>query len=299
MKRCPQCKRVYADQTLNFCLEDGALLSGATDPNAGETARSASDAPTEVLRSEDLPHNAGTPTLPSWNPQPVDPVYRPPQPRPAGQGRKILLMIVFGVLLMSVAVMAYLLVRKESKKNPVDVYALTNNTNSANANTSPVSTASVTPVPTATPSPSATPSASPTPTPNMAAARSDVMAVMGSWAESLRKQDLGSNLRLYADYLDAFYQLGSASREQVRTNRQAIFARYYSSTDVQLSNISIEFDSSGTKATVTYDNDYNWRGGAKYLTGKSHNMMIISRVGLRWLITSEKHLKTYYENNGN
>jgi hypothetical protein len=26
MKRCPQCTRVYADDTLNFCLDDGAQL---------------------------------------------------------------------------------------------------------------------------------------------------------------------------------------------------------------------------------------------------------------------------------
>jgi hypothetical protein len=26
MKRCPQCKRGYTDETLNFCLDDGAAL---------------------------------------------------------------------------------------------------------------------------------------------------------------------------------------------------------------------------------------------------------------------------------
>ena len=156
-----------------------------------------------------------------------------------------------------------------------------------------------TPTPTVTPSVRPTPSATPTPTPNTAAARSEVLAVMNSWAESLRRQDLGGNLRLYADHLDAYYQLGSASREQVRANRQAIFARYYSSTGVQLSNISIALDSSGTKATVSYDNTYDWRGGAKSLVGKSHNEMILSKVGTQWLITSEKHLQTYYENSGN
>src|SRR3982751_1530181 len=67
MKRCPQCRRDYTDETLNFCLDDGAaLLDGpgshsepATailhppEPQGEATTRShltATD-PTTVLRS--------------------------------------------------------------------------------------------------------------------------------------------------------------------------------------------------------------------------------------------------------
>jgi hypothetical protein len=79
----------------------------------------------------------------------------------------------------------------------------------------------------------------------------------------------------------------------VRSDRQAIFSKFYSSTDVQLDNISVELDPSGTEARVTYDNSYNWRGGSKYLIGKSHNAMNLSKQGSRWLITSEEHLGSY------
>lgn len=34
MKKCPQCKRTFPDDTLAFCLADGALLSAPYDPNA-------------------------------------------------------------------------------------------------------------------------------------------------------------------------------------------------------------------------------------------------------------------------
>jgi hypothetical protein len=34
MKKCPQCKRTYADESFSFCLEDGALLSASYDPDA-------------------------------------------------------------------------------------------------------------------------------------------------------------------------------------------------------------------------------------------------------------------------
>ena len=34
MKRCPQCNRTYADETLTYCLADGSLLSAPYDPEA-------------------------------------------------------------------------------------------------------------------------------------------------------------------------------------------------------------------------------------------------------------------------
>jgi hypothetical protein len=33
MKRCPECRRIYEDETLNFCLDDGARLIDASRPN--------------------------------------------------------------------------------------------------------------------------------------------------------------------------------------------------------------------------------------------------------------------------
>ena len=34
MKACPTCNRTYEDDTLAFCLDDGARLSPANDPQA-------------------------------------------------------------------------------------------------------------------------------------------------------------------------------------------------------------------------------------------------------------------------
>jgi len=44
MKQCPECKRVYADETLNFCLDDGAWLAGAAGSSAVD------EPATEILR---------------------------------------------------------------------------------------------------------------------------------------------------------------------------------------------------------------------------------------------------------
>src|SRR5512144_1737059 len=39
MKRCPECRRDYTDETLNFCLDDGAaLVDGPASGNEPATA---------------------------------------------------------------------------------------------------------------------------------------------------------------------------------------------------------------------------------------------------------------------
>ncbi len=50
MKRCPECRRDYTDETLNFCLDDGtALLEGPSSTEEPATAiLSALDAPTQA-----------------------------------------------------------------------------------------------------------------------------------------------------------------------------------------------------------------------------------------------------------
>lgn len=57
MKSCPQCQRVYSDETLNYCLEDGASLVGNPDIHNSETAFltpsiSSSDAKTRSIEAE-------------------------------------------------------------------------------------------------------------------------------------------------------------------------------------------------------------------------------------------------------
>ncbi len=55
MKQCPQCSRTYADESITFCLADGALLSAPYDSEATQRiplARSTNPPPTEVLPSQ-------------------------------------------------------------------------------------------------------------------------------------------------------------------------------------------------------------------------------------------------------
>jgi hypothetical protein len=36
MKCCPKCKRTYSDDTISFCLEDGAILTAPSEPLINE-----------------------------------------------------------------------------------------------------------------------------------------------------------------------------------------------------------------------------------------------------------------------
>jgi hypothetical protein len=64
MKRCPKCNRTYRDETLRFCLEDGAALtavgrspSDEATRRSGPGARDSDPAPTEIMPGP------GSPTL--------------------------------------------------------------------------------------------------------------------------------------------------------------------------------------------------------------------------------------------
>jgi serine/threonine-protein kinase len=49
MKECPECKRIYRDETLNFCLDDGAaLLNGPAHGNEPSTAVLPGSSPSEA-----------------------------------------------------------------------------------------------------------------------------------------------------------------------------------------------------------------------------------------------------------
>ncbi len=68
MKICPSCNRTYADETLNFCLDDGSTLSysGGPEKRSLPVTRLGGPAPTEILNPgptpSDSPQSHSTPT---------------------------------------------------------------------------------------------------------------------------------------------------------------------------------------------------------------------------------------------
>jgi thioredoxin 1 len=51
MKRCPTCKRTYADDSITFCLEDGSLLSAPYNAQTTPASSRTDPPPTEMMHS--------------------------------------------------------------------------------------------------------------------------------------------------------------------------------------------------------------------------------------------------------
>src|SRR5712671_4305269 len=109
MKLCPKCKRKYEDETLKFCLEDGAALSVAgRDPDPPATEFMPRVQPT-------LKSSAGS-TIPSY-PNAGD--FRPPQSE-ARASNPILTAGVVAIVLLLVALVgiaAYFVIKQTSGDN--------------------------------------------------------------------------------------------------------------------------------------------------------------------------------------
>src|ERR1041385_2975939 len=94
MKRCPQCNREYADDTLRFCLEDGTSLIGS---------RSSSEPPpTEILPPRQRPtERSSEPTLPAYH---VTPSMAAPPDGPRRANPLLVAGVIAIVLLLIVLV---------------------------------------------------------------------------------------------------------------------------------------------------------------------------------------------------
>ena len=108
MKRCPTCQRTYTDDSLTFCLQDGAPLLAVGDASSASYDQGAK---TEILNqpvgptiASPRPDSVTVPqqriTNPSWSdiaPQPVAPATQPPTRNRA---------LTAGVIVISVLLLA-------------------------------------------------------------------------------------------------------------------------------------------------------------------------------------------------
>ena len=126
MKRCPVCMRDYADETLNFCLDDGAaLLEG---PASGDT-------PTAVLTSPLTSTEAPTRMMAS---DPSSAASVPIQRR-SGFGMKAA--AVAGVLFVLIGASYFVVIKPRAKSDsasgPIQIERLTTNARATSAAISP------------------------------------------------------------------------------------------------------------------------------------------------------------------
>lgn len=151
MKSCPTCRRIYADDTLRFCLEDGAPLNTETRPGAERTLalpearETGGPAPTKLLDDPAL-----APTLPArGKPSTVTQRAEPTRAPKRSTASVVALTVVATLLLLGLGgVVAWQMMKDDKQAGGKDE----GNGNVVGPGTN-VSTPSQTATPTATPPP--------------------------------------------------------------------------------------------------------------------------------------------------
>ncbi|MEO6391333.1 MAG: nuclear transport factor 2 family protein [Pyrinomonadaceae bacterium] len=313
MKRCPVCNNQYSDESLRFCLQDGAALvagnpstgtGSAVEPDSMPTLHSGSD-PTLILPAELRDRSAPTLVFPTNVPSPSEPTLAAPasgaetirqlrQPTQSGYDRKprntalVVALTVMATLIVAafVAGGAWLLFWREGVR--------TDASNSPNLNRA--NDPGPSPSPTGSPNTRETPT--PTPTPkvvNATAIRDEVTAVLDAWASAARARDAAANISYYTDTLNPYFNRSSYPASKVRDERARIY-EMYKTIDIDLADIKITPGPDGETAIATLDKTWTFEGDAKYSSGSVRAQMWFAKRNGRWLITGEKDLKVYYLN---
>jgi hypothetical protein len=306
MKRCPTCQRRYADETLNFCLEDGAPLV-EVNPSTQETLalETGEPPPTEILDP------ALAPTFGTRNAKPATPTARQQAratrreevqnfapgaaaPPPARSTTSVVALTVAAtILLLGLGGLgAWLLLRDTDGGGGTEVARDGGNTD---ARPTPTNTPDLRGGNTSTPTVTQTP-ATPTPTPrDTTGARREVAGALEGWRRTLTNPDFNAHMAYYADMLHTYYNAKNVEVGTVRSNVARAYSTY-DTFDVRIDNLQIEVDPSGERAVATFDKTFKFASGQKVFEGAGLNRFWFEKINGRWLITGEKDLKTYYVN---
>ncbi|HEX8352443.1 MAG TPA: hypothetical protein VF611_06085, partial [Pyrinomonadaceae bacterium] len=103
------------------------------------------------------------------------------------------------------------------------------------------------------------------------------------------------HMRHYADTLETFYKRQNVPAAQVRADRSRAFVRY-DQMEVELSNVEVTPDPTGTRATVAFDKSWDFDSPDKNSKGSVRQQLTLVRAGGRWLINGERDLQVYFTN---
>lgn len=299
MKRCPNCQTTYADDSLQFCLEDGTPLAQISNQNSADYFNTESETVVSPKRVEPIRFEppSSYQTNDANRQQSETVVIEKRETKKSNTAAIVTLSVLGTILLLGLGGLGAWLYFS-NKKTQVAV-GVNNNTTQPNrspnanaANNQNTNTNLAAP----SPSPTATPTAQPTLKPEVAKAiTTDVQDVVDDWKNSTENGDLDAHISQYADTVD-YYKAGRVNVSRVRADRDRAFAAYHT-ISINLSNVKVTPDASGEKATVVLDKEWNFEGEQKFSTGKVQQQLTLGKINGRWLITGEKDLKIYYTQN--
>jgi len=286
MRICPTCRTQYTDDTLRYCLQDGAAL----------VEQLQSDTPTVAFKKEHETVEASAKTssrsgVTTSSDEELTRVAaaKKNSGRPSGLWMALVatLGVVFVVVLAgALGIWLYL---KEGGTVPTSSNNANVNVNgslSGNSGTNPP-----TPIPFPSNTPTPVPLPTPTPQVNSEEARKEVSQTIYGWKSMAESKNLDAYMGNYADTVD-YYNHSGASRSYVRSDKARAF-EMYDSISVDLSNMNVSVDESGNKATATFDKEWDFQG-SRNSSGKVQTQLKLRNVNGRWLIVGERDLRVYY-----
>jgi len=295
MKQCPNCQTTYADDNLQFCLQDGTRLAQISDQNlpnddTGEPATVISPKRVETIRFE--PPSSYQTNRSNW--ETSQPIIVERETPKSNTAMVVILSVLGTTLLLGLGGLGAWLYFDNRKTEVVAVNVSSKPQNRpANANAAVNQNANAN---LASPSPTATPTVQPTLKPEAVKAVSDdVKDVVDEWKNTTENLDLDEHLSQYADTVD-YYKAGRVNVSRIRADRERAFTNY-DSISINLDNVKVTPDTSGEKATVVMDKEWDFQGTEKNSSGKVQQQLTFGKINGRWRITGEKDLKVYYTGN--
>lgn len=291
MKYCPNCRTEYADDSLQYCLQDGTPL--VVNANQSVSANYETESETLVVPKKVEPIRFEPPSSyqtnqTNWQPN-QQPVIIEREPKKTNTAAIVVMTALGTILLLGLGGLgAWLYFRNTQPQVAVNINAAPQNRSSNAANNQNANLA--------TPSPTATPTPQPTLNPEQTKAiTEDVKDVVEEWKDTTENLDLNGHISQYAETVD-YYKAGRVGVARVRADRERAFSAYHS-ININIDNVKVTPDSSGDKATVILDKKWDFEGDEKFSSGKVQQQLTLNKINGRWLITGEKDLRVYYTEN--
>lgn len=298
MKVCPDCGTQYTDETLRFCLQDGAsLVSSGADP----TVSLAGAGPETAIRPASRPSSDSVETR--WaRPEAATDVSSVPSGNGGGSRTLAIVAAILALLVIVLVGFAGLWLffgdslRAALFANNGD----RSNVNAVSVNNSPGRTPSPTPGVSTTASPSASRQPTPGPTASVEATHDKsgvpdqgIQEEINGWRSQSESGNVDGYMEHYAPIVD-YYNRSGASKAFVRADKMRAFSRY-SQIRVKITDLSWTINPAGDTATAVFDKEWDFRGTGNS-SGKVRQRMEFRNINGRWLITGEHDVKVYYTN---
>jgi hypothetical protein len=293
MKICPNCQTRYTDDTLQFCLQDGAALVGDESQASMPTVAFNDEQETVVKNRSSEPGNFDSQNSEETRYFQQQPVSFQTEPKKSNTPLAVVTTILAMLLIFgAIGIGAWLYFGKTSEvagdanvKNSFPDNSAKNKTENS---------ADVFPPENTNEKPSVRPTEQKTPAPDFDAeeVKRNVSKTIYAWKSAAEAINLAEYMTNYADTLD-YYNKRGASIGTVRADKQRAFSTY-DTMKINLSNMRVTPDATGENATAVFDKEWYFENAQKVSEGKVQSQLKLKKIGGDWKITSERDLKVYY-----